>query len=100
MEIKCPYSINYAKPCYSNLEYLRLCDQKTFLKNSHKYYTQFMLQMAVAGATKNCFFVWTPHGMIINVKNIMSIFFLGLLSMGRVMPLSRYFTLWYQTFEA
>ena len=22
VEIKCPYSINYIKPCYSNLEYL------------------------------------------------------------------------------
>ena len=23
VEIKCPYSVNYTKPCYSNLEYLR-----------------------------------------------------------------------------
>ena len=66
MEIKCSYSVNYAKPCYSNLQYLRLCDRKTFLKNSHKYYTQCMLQMAVTIAIKSCFFVWTPHGMIIN----------------------------------
>ena len=29
VEIKCPYSINYTKPYYSNLEYLRLCHGKT-----------------------------------------------------------------------
>ena len=28
VEIKCPYSINYKKPCYSDLEYLQLCDGK------------------------------------------------------------------------
>ena len=33
MEIKCPYSINYTKPCYFNSEYLRLCDGKTVLKS-------------------------------------------------------------------
>ena len=38
VEIKCPYSINYTKPCSSNLEYLRPCDGKTVLKMSHKYY--------------------------------------------------------------
>ena len=40
MEIKCLYSINYTKQCYSKLEYLRLCDSKTMLKKSHKSYTQ------------------------------------------------------------
>ena len=40
-------AINYTKPCYSNLEYLQLCDGKTVLKKSHKYYTQCMLQMVV-----------------------------------------------------
>ena len=34
-----PYSINYIKPFYSNLEYLRLCDGKTVLKKSRKYFT-------------------------------------------------------------
>ena len=68
VEIKCPYSINYAKPCscYSNLEYLRLRDGKTVLKKSHRCYTQCMLQMAVTGTTKNYFAVFTPHGMIID----------------------------------
>ena len=28
VEIKCFYSIKYKQPCYSNLEYLRLCDGK------------------------------------------------------------------------
>ena len=65
VEIKCPYSINYTKPCYSNLEYLRLCDGKTLLRKSQKYYTLCMLQMAVTGTIKNCF-VWNPHGMIID----------------------------------
>ena len=32
VEIKCPCSINYTKPCYSNSEYLRLCDGKTVEK--------------------------------------------------------------------
>ena len=36
-EIKCPYSINYTKPRFSNLEYLRLYDGKTVLKKSDKY---------------------------------------------------------------
>ena len=60
VEIKCPYSIKYKNPCCSNLEYLRLCDGKTVLKKSHKYYTQCMLQMAVTGtintARKTIFF--------------------------------------------
>ena len=66
VEIKCPYSIKYKNPCCSNLEYLRLCDGKTVLKKSHKYYTQCMLQMAVTGTIKHCFVVWTPHEMIID----------------------------------
>ena len=65
-KIKCSYSIKYTKPCYSNLEYFRLCDGNTVLKKSHKYYTQCMLQMAVTGTIKNYFVVWTPHGMIID----------------------------------
>ena len=66
VEIKCPYLINYTKPCYSNLEYLRLCDGKTVLKKSQKYYAQYMLQMAVTGTMKNYFDTWTPNGMIID----------------------------------
>ena len=65
-EIKCPCSINYAKPCYSNLEYLRLCDGKTVLEKFHKCYIQYMLQMAVTRTIKNYFVVWSPHGMIID----------------------------------
>ena len=66
MEIKCLYSINYTKPFYFILEYLRLCDGKTVLKKSHKYYTQCMLQMAVTGTIKSYFVVLNPHGMIID----------------------------------
>ena len=65
LEIKCPYSINYTKPCCSTFEYLRLCDGKTMLKKFHKYYTQCRLQMAVTGTIKTYFVVLTPHGMII-----------------------------------
>ena len=36
VEIECPYSINYTKSCYSNLEHLQLCDGKTLLKKSEK----------------------------------------------------------------
>ena len=39
VEIKYPYLINYTKPCYFDLGYLQLCDGKTALKKSHKYYT-------------------------------------------------------------
>ena len=35
VEIKRSYSINYTKPCYSNLEHLRICDGKAVLKKSH-----------------------------------------------------------------
>ena len=66
VEIKCRYSINCIEPCYSNLEYLRLCDGKTVLKTSHKYYIQCMFQMAVTGTMENYFVVWTPHEMIID----------------------------------
>ena len=55
VEIKCPFLVNYTKPCYSNLEYLRLCNGKTVLKKSHKYYTQCMLQMAVYWNYKKLF---------------------------------------------
>ena len=47
------------------LLYFRLCDGKTVLKKSHKYYTQCMLQMAVTGTIKSYFVVVNPHGMII-----------------------------------
>ena len=57
VKIKCPYSINYTKPRYSNLEYLQLCDGKTVLKNSHKYYTKCILQRAVTVTIKNYFVV-------------------------------------------
>ena len=36
VEFKLPYSINYTKPSYSNLDYLKLCDGKTVLKTSRK----------------------------------------------------------------
>ena len=41
-------------------------EKKTVLKNSHKYYTQCMLKMAVAGTIKNYFVAWPPYGMIID----------------------------------
>ena len=66
VEVKFPYSKSYTKPFYSNLEYLRLCDGKTVLKKSHKYYTHCMLEMAVTGTIKSCFVVRNPHGMIID----------------------------------
>ena len=66
VEIKCPCWIDYTKPCYSNSEYLRLCNGKTVLKKSHKYYTQCMLQMAVNGTIKNYFVDWTSHVMVID----------------------------------
>ena len=59
--------MNFTKPCYYNLEYLRLCNGKTVFKISRKYYTQCMLQMAVTGTIKNYFAVWTPHRIIIEI---------------------------------
>ena len=32
VEIKFPNSINYTRPCYSNLEYLQVCDEKTTME--------------------------------------------------------------------
>ena len=66
VEIKCLYSINFTKPCYSTLEYLQICDGKSVLRKSYKYYTQCMLQMAVTGTIKNYFVVWILHEMIID----------------------------------
>ena len=111
VEIKCPYSINYTTLCYSNLEYLQLWDRRTLLKKAHQYYTQRMLQMAVTGTIKNYFVVWNPHGIFIveiYFDNELWCFmknkfqknyqhhFKGLLSMGKVTLLSRYFTFWYR----
>ena len=66
MKIKWPNLKIYAKPCYSNLEYLQICDGKTVLEKSHKYYTQCILQIAITGTIKNYFVAWIPHGMIID----------------------------------
>ena len=69
LEIKCPYSISYTKPCYSNFEYLRLCDGKTVLKKSHNHYTQCMLQMTVTETIKIILLFGFPHEMIIDEIN-------------------------------
>ena len=39
-KIKCPYSVNYIKSCYSNLEHLQLPDGKTVIKKSKNYKVQ------------------------------------------------------------
>ena len=62
-KIKCPYSVNYIKSCYSNLEHLQLPDGKTVIKKSKKlhkvtrrgYYWNYIKK-----------FFWTPHGMIVD----------------------------------
>ena len=70
-----------------------------------------MLQMAVTGTIKNYFVAWNPHGTFIveiyfdnefwySMKNKFQKnyqhHFKGLLSMGKVTLLFRYFTFWYR----
>ena len=40
LKITFPYSINCTKPCYSNLEYLRFCDEETVEKVPHLLHTK------------------------------------------------------------
>ena len=67
IEIKCPYSINYAEPDEQNLDYLYKNGNAVKLKRNHaKYLTQSLMQMGIT-KTKTAYFVlWTTHGMVIN----------------------------------
>ena len=48
VEIKCSLSINHEKPNEKNLNYLYKSESGIKLKTSHSYFTQCILQMAVA----------------------------------------------------
>ena len=48
LEIKCPFSLRYADPKISSPPYIRKdSDGNLFLKESHSYYSQIQLQIAV-----------------------------------------------------
>ena len=68
LEVKCPYSVNFLSPKDPNfsLPYLQNVDGKLVLKESDKYFTQCQMQMGVTGCKLCYFFVWTPHGYILN----------------------------------
>ena len=69
IEIKCPYSINYAEPNKQNLDYLHKDGDAVKLKQNHKYFTQCLMQMGVT-KTKNAYVVvWIPHGIVIDYIN-------------------------------
>ena len=57
LEVRFPYSINYTSPDDScvNLPYLTRNDDKLQLNRRHKYYTQWLIQMAVTGCQKTVF---------------------------------------------
>ena len=62
IEIKCPYSINYAEPNEQNPDYLYKDGDAVKLKHNHKYFKKTEITK-----TKTAFFlVWTIHGMVID----------------------------------
>ena len=65
IEIKCPYSINYAEPNEQNLDYLYKDWDTVKLKQNHKYFTQYLMQIGVTKIINAYFVVWTTHRMVI-----------------------------------
>ena len=65
IEIKCPYSINYAEPNKQNLDYLHKDGDAVKLKQNHKYFTQCLMQMGITKTKNTYIVVWTTHGMVI-----------------------------------
>ena len=68
VEVKCPYSTNYTSPTDPavNLSYLKNMNGILKVKDTHKYYTQFQMQMGATGCTSYYFFVWTEYGFILD----------------------------------
>ena len=68
VEIKCPYSINYASPTSLpegvKLPYIN--EGSNTLKKNHAYHTQCLVQMGITRLTKSYFVVWSPHGLLID----------------------------------
>lgn len=68
IEVKCPYSL---KDKHLNSWTIRDCDILTVidghlkLKQTHKYYTQVISQMALTNSTQSYFVVWTTKGVIV-----------------------------------
>ena len=58
IEIKCPCSINYAEPNEQNLDYLYKDGDAVKLKQNHKYFTQYLMQMGVIKTKTAYFVVW------------------------------------------
>ena len=68
LEVKCPYSINHLSPHDQDakLPYLAKDGDELVLRTSHRYYTQCLVQMAVAELPHSYFMVWTPHGYVVD----------------------------------
>ena len=67
IETKCPYSINYTETNKNNLEYLYKDGDAVKLKQNHKYFTQYLIQMGVTKIKNTYFVVWTTHEMVIDI---------------------------------
>ena len=66
IETEYPYSINYTEPNEQNLDYLYKDGDAVKLKQNHKYFTQYLMQMGVTKTKTTYFVVWTTHGMVID----------------------------------
>ncbi|KAK3094707.1 hypothetical protein FSP39_005269 [Pinctada imbricata] len=64
LEVKCPYVLRQKSIVdgWRDTDFLHSVDGKICLKESHKYYTQVMSQMAISGTNHAYFLVWLPVG--------------------------------------
>ena len=70
LEVKCPFSICHLSPSDpdAKLPFLNIADDgKYSLKRNHQYFTQCQVQMAATGVKELIFFVWTPHGFLMEL---------------------------------
>ena len=67
IEIKCPLRLSNlsVKEHYSEVEFLHKVDDIVQLKTTHPYYTQILMQMAIAKAAQGYFVTWSPTDAVI-----------------------------------
>ena len=66
IEIQCSYSINHTEPNEQNLDNLYKDGNAINLKQCHKHFTQFPMQMEVAKTKTAYIVVWTTNGMAVD----------------------------------
>ena len=69
LEVKCPFSLRYqsVQVGWKETRFLQHASYGTIsLRTTHKYYTQVQYQMAATGLKSSYFFVWSPHGCLID----------------------------------